>query len=313
MEKTSLTAKLLGRAALNLRYYVNRVLGNAVAASNHFVGIEFFVETTSASVFFLVFFLALRTDRVKEGTVMVISWTQTLLRGFLWLWIMVAVTWLIAMSVRLELHSGRAPATRREGELGRTRRRRWQGMTSGVANTCAEDEKQPWVNGEKKFINHGARWLGSHARQWQCARWSGRGKPREKIQESEALQKTTLQTSCSTSSERKCHPHVFGIPWTAMNLTEIDLCSMLDFQHRCLEHIIWILAVACCFFVSKAFNHVLLKLWTSMPAWISLIALIQGGTVLCFTTGNKWTGRYGWTPSNCPLFESYTSMLSNRA
>ena len=72
-KKTSLTAKLLGRAALNLCYYVNRVLGNAVAASNHIVGIEFFVETTSASVFFLVFFLALRTDRVKEGTVMVIS------------------------------------------------------------------------------------------------------------------------------------------------------------------------------------------------------------------------------------------------
>ena len=32
------------------------------------------------------------------------------------------------------------------------------------ANTCAEDEKQPWVNGEKKFVYHGARWLGSHAR-----------------------------------------------------------------------------------------------------------------------------------------------------
>ena len=44
-----------------------------------------------------------------------------------------------------------------------------------------------------------------------------------------------------------------------MNL-EIDLCSKLDFLHRCLEHIIWILAEACCFFVSKAFNHVLWKL-----------------------------------------------------
>ena len=63
----------------------------------------------------------------------------------------------------------------------------------------------------------------------------------------------------STSSERKYHPHVLGITWTAMNL-EIDLCSKLDFLHRCLEHIIWILAEACCFFVSKAFNHVLLKL-----------------------------------------------------
>ena len=46
---------------------------NAVAASNHIVRIEFFVETTSASVFFLVFFLALHTDRVKERTVMVMS------------------------------------------------------------------------------------------------------------------------------------------------------------------------------------------------------------------------------------------------
>ena len=73
MEKTSLTAKLLGRATLILRYYVIRVLRNAVAASNHVVGIECFVETTSASVFFLVFFLALHTDRVKERTVMVMS------------------------------------------------------------------------------------------------------------------------------------------------------------------------------------------------------------------------------------------------
>ena len=72
-KKTSLTAKLLGRATLILRYYVIRVLRNAVAASNHIVGIEFFVETTSASVFFLAFFLALHTDRVKERTVMVMS------------------------------------------------------------------------------------------------------------------------------------------------------------------------------------------------------------------------------------------------
>ena len=56
---------------------------------------------------------------------------------------------------------------------------------------------------------------------------------REKIQESESLQKTTLQTSCSTSSERKCRPHVLGITLTAMNLTEIDLCSKVDFLHRC--------------------------------------------------------------------------------
>ena len=63
----------LSTLPLNLRYYVNRVLGNAVAASNHVVGIEFFVKTTFASVFFPVFFLALRTDRVKEGMVMVIS------------------------------------------------------------------------------------------------------------------------------------------------------------------------------------------------------------------------------------------------
>ena len=70
-KKTSLTAKLLGRATLILRYYVIRVLRIAVAASNHIVRIEFFVETTSASVFFLVFFLALHTDRVKERTVMV--------------------------------------------------------------------------------------------------------------------------------------------------------------------------------------------------------------------------------------------------
>ena len=48
------------------------------------VGIEFFVETTSASVVFLVFFLALHTDRVKERTVMVMSLTRTLLQGFLW-------------------------------------------------------------------------------------------------------------------------------------------------------------------------------------------------------------------------------------
>ena len=34
-KKTSLTAKLLGRATLILRYYVIRVLRNAVAASNH--------------------------------------------------------------------------------------------------------------------------------------------------------------------------------------------------------------------------------------------------------------------------------------
>ena len=174
-EKTSLTAKLLGRATLILRYYVIRVLWNAVAASNHIVGIEFFVETTSASVVFLVFFLALHTDRVKERTVMVMSWTRTLLQGFLWPWTLVAVTWLTAMSVRVQLQSGRAPATRREGKLERTRRRRWRGVTSGVANTCAEDEKQPWVNGEKKFVYHGARWLGSHARRWRCEKWSGRG------------------------------------------------------------------------------------------------------------------------------------------
>ena len=173
MEKTSLAAKLLDRATLILRYYVIRVLRNTVAASNHIVGIEFFVETTS--VFFLVFFLALHTDRVKERTVMVMSWTRMLLQGFLWPWTMVAVTWLTAMSVRVQLQSGRAPATRREGKLGRTRRRRWRGVTSGVANTCAEDEKQPWVNGEKKFVYHGARWLGSHARRWRCEKWSGRG------------------------------------------------------------------------------------------------------------------------------------------
>ena len=106
---------------------------------------------------------------------MVMSWTRTLLQGFLWPWTMVAVTWLTAMSVRGQLQSGRAPATRREGKLGRTRRRRWRGVTSGVANTCAEDEKQPWVNGEKKFVYHGARWLGSHARRWRCEKWSGRG------------------------------------------------------------------------------------------------------------------------------------------
>ena len=41
-------------------------------------------------------------------------------------------------------------------------------VTSGVANTCTEDEKQPWVNSEKKFVYHGARWLGSHARRWRC-------------------------------------------------------------------------------------------------------------------------------------------------
>ena len=34
-KKASLTAKLLGRATLILRYYVIRVLRNAVAASNH--------------------------------------------------------------------------------------------------------------------------------------------------------------------------------------------------------------------------------------------------------------------------------------
>ena len=73
MEQTSLTANLPGRATLILRYYVIRVLRNAVAASNHIVGIEFFVETTSASVFFLVFFLTLNTDRVKERTVVVMS------------------------------------------------------------------------------------------------------------------------------------------------------------------------------------------------------------------------------------------------
>ena len=74
-KKTSLPAKLRGRATLILRYYVIRVLRNAVAASNHIVGIaiEFFFETTSASVFFLVFFLALHTDRVKDRTVMVMS------------------------------------------------------------------------------------------------------------------------------------------------------------------------------------------------------------------------------------------------
>ena len=32
-----------------------------------------------------------------------------------------------------------------ERKLGRTSR--WRGVTSGVRNTCAEDEKQPWVNG----------------------------------------------------------------------------------------------------------------------------------------------------------------------
>ena len=41
-------------------------------------------------------------------------------------------------------------------------------------------------------------------------------------------------------------------------------------------NMIWILAEACCFFVSKACNHVFLKLWSPMPAWISLTALIQG-------------------------------------
>ena len=32
-----------------------------------------------------------------------------------------------------------------------------------------------------------------------------------------------LADELRTSSERKCHPHVLGIPWMAMNLTEIDL------------------------------------------------------------------------------------------
>ena len=41
-KNTSLTAKLLCRATLILRYCVIRVLRNAVAASNHVVGIEFF-------------------------------------------------------------------------------------------------------------------------------------------------------------------------------------------------------------------------------------------------------------------------------
>ena len=118
------------------------------------------------------------------------------------------------------------------------RRRRWRGVTSGVANTCAEDEKQPWVNGEKKFVYHGARLVRksrSSVAMWEV-KWTriGCSKQREKIQESKALQKTTLQTSCSTSSERKHHPHVLGITWAAMNL-EIDLCSQLDFLHAVLN------------------------------------------------------------------------------
>ena len=260
-KKASLTAKLLGRATLILRYYVIRVLRNAVAASNHIAGIEFFVETTSASVFFLVFFLALHTDRVKERTVMVMSWTRTLLQDFLWPWTMMAVTWLTAMSVRVQLQSGRAPATRREGKAGKNKTK----TVTGCGVWCREHvrwRREAALGQWRKEVRLSRSSLGRKARSsvamWEV-QWTriGCSKPREKIQESKALQKTTLKTSCSTSSERKYYPHVLGITWTAMNL-EIDLCSKLDFLHRCLEHIIWILAVACCFFVSNAFNHVLL-------------------------------------------------------
>ena len=87
-----------------------------------------------------------------------------------------------------------------------------------------------------------------------------------------------------------------------MNLTEIDLSSKLDFLHRCVEHITWILAVACCFFVNEACNHVLLKLWTPMPSWIFLTALIQGGTVLCFTTGKKMDWKIWIDSQQLPSF-----------
>ena len=238
---------------------------------------------------------------------MVMSWTRTLLQGFLWPWTLVAVTWRTAMSVRVQLQSGRAPATRR-GKAGKNKTK----TVTGCDVWCREHVRWrreaalgQWWKEVRLSRSSLVRKSRSSVAMWEV-KWTriGCSKPREKIQESKALQNTTLQTSCSTSSERKYHPHVLGITWTATNL-EIDLCSKLDFLHRCLEHNIWILAVACCFFVSKAFNHVLLKSWTPMPAWISLTALIQGGTVLCFTTGNKWTERYGWTPNSCPLFESY--------
>ena len=240
-KKTSLTAKLLGRATLILRYYVIRVLRIAVAASNHIVRIEFFVETTFASVFFLVFFLALHTDRVKERTVMVMSWTRTLLQGFLWPWTMVAVTWLTAMSVRGQLQSGRAPATRREGKLGRTRRRRWR----GVGVWCREHVRWrreaalgQWRKEVRLSRSSLVRKSRSSVAMWEV-KWTriGYSKPREKSQETKALQKTTLQTSCSTSNERKYHPHVLGITWTAMNL-EIDLCSKLDFLYTAVLNIL---------------------------------------------------------------------------
>ena len=54
-------------------YVCHRRPGGSTATSDLVVGIEFFVETTSVSVFSLVFFLALHTDFVKERMVMVMS------------------------------------------------------------------------------------------------------------------------------------------------------------------------------------------------------------------------------------------------
>ena len=64
---------LLAPRPKSRRHHINKGWAWFEATSNHIVGIEFSVEVTSARVFFLVFFLAPRTDRVKEGTVMAIS------------------------------------------------------------------------------------------------------------------------------------------------------------------------------------------------------------------------------------------------
>ena len=69
--------------------------------------------------------------------------------------------------------------------------------------------------------------------------WTRKGcsKPREKTQESEALHKTTSHDDLQYVWRTQMSPARF---WDYLGGNEIDgdLCSKLDFLHRCLEYII---------------------------------------------------------------------------
>ena len=174
------------------------------------------METTSASVFFLVFFLALHTDRVKERTVMVMPWTRTLLSVFFgpepwWLWL----GW---QRCQCEFSCSLVELQRRgEKESWEEQEEDGDGVWRLVSRTRALKTRSSlgqWRKEVRLSRSSLVRKSRSSVAIWEM-KWTriGCSKPREKIQEIKALQKTTLQTSYSTSSERKYHPHSLGITW----------------------------------------------------------------------------------------------------